>query len=92
MLVLKQLEFLRLQDKRVREITWKYVKSSAWNAHSEAVLQVLLLGSKDEFAVKIFFEIRRDSSDNGDLRPRSRRIPDTLNSEVKSLEELFDWS
>ena len=94
MLVLKQLEFLRLQDKRVREITWKYVKSSAWNAHSEAVLQVLLLGPKEgrEFAVKKILEIRRDSPDNGDRRPRSRRNPDTLNSEANSLEELFDWS
>ena len=43
--VLKQLQLLRLQKKKVQRLVEKHVKRSAWYSHSEAVLQTLLCSS-----------------------------------------------
>ena len=63
--VLHQLRYVRKMSPSVQALIGKYVKSSAWNVHSEAILQSLLVGSKEDggFAVDKILQIRKDSPD-----------------------------
>ena len=45
--VLQQLRYVRKMSPSVQALIGKYIKSSAWNAHSEAILLSLLVGSKE---------------------------------------------
>ena len=91
--ILKQLQLVRLQKDKVKNIVMPYVQSSAWNAHSENLLQTLLCSSNSEnrkFAIEIFFKIRGKSK-FGDISHRIRRTP-TLNVNATSLVDLISWS
>ena len=77
----------------IQALIGKYIKSSAWNAHSEAILLSLLVGSKEDraFAVDKILQIRKDSPDQGDTRPRFRHNPVTLNLNANSLQDMIEW-
>lgn len=91
--VLKQLELVRIQNKKVRAIVSPHVARSAWYSHSEAVLQTLIasdLKEEREFAVEIIIKLR-EGSDTGDLSIRSRVHGEAFNPEAKKLTELCSW-
>ena len=91
--ILKQLQLVRLQKKRVQDIVMPYLHSSAWNAHSENLLQTLLCSSESEdrkFAIETICNLRGEES-SGDTSLRIRKNP-TLNINATSLVQLIDWS
>ena len=71
----------------------KYIKSSAWNAHSEAILLSLLVASEEDrrFAIDKIMLIRKDSPNQGDTRPRFRHNPASLNLKARTLQEMIEW-
>ena len=92
-LVLKQLQMIRLQDRKVQRIVAPYVASSAWFSHSESVLQTLLCSkNQDErkFAVNVILE-KRCGSNRGDLSPRIREHAGAFNPDATELKELCAW-
>ena len=90
--ILMELSLYRLQSPQVQAILLPTLTRSAWNSHSESVLQTMIC-SKDkaerEFAVKTILKIR-DKNNFGDLRPRARKLPD-LNVMAEKLEDLINW-
>ena len=75
--ILKQLQLVSLQPKRVQNIVLPYVESSAWNAHSENLLQTLLCSSNSEdrrFAVETICKLR-GNPEFGDISVRYRKNP-----------------
>ena len=91
--VLKMLELVRMQDKKVRTIVAPHVARSAWYSHSEAVLQTLIssdVKEEREFGVEMIIKLR-EGSDTGDLSIRSRVHGETFNPEAKKLTELCSW-
>ena len=87
------MELVRLQSQRVQKIVMPYVISSAWNAHSENLLQTLLCSSNREdrrFAVETICKLR-GSSKFGDISVRYRKNP-MLNTKATKLVDLIDWS
>jgi len=46
--VLLQLRYVRKMSPSVKALIGKYIKSSAWNANSEAILLSLVVGSKED--------------------------------------------
>ena len=92
-LVLKQLELVRLQKKKVQDIVAPTIARSAWYSHSEAVLQTLLCSDDMEeraFAVDTILKLRK-GEDQGDLSNRIRVHGDTFNPSAKKLAELCSW-
>ena len=70
--ILKQLQLVRLQPKKVQDIVLPYLNSSAWNAHSENLLQTLLCSSDSgdrRFAVDTICKLH-GSSEFGDFSVR----------------------
>ena len=70
-----------------------YVKSIAWNAHSEHILQTMLTSDdkdKREFAVQQILTIR-GQKELGDRKHRARRQP-KINTEATTLQDLIDWT
>ena len=70
----------------------KHAKSSAWNAHSEHILQTLLVSDEEadrEFAIKQILAIRGESQ-FGNRGYRARTVPD-INTEATTLQELINW-
>ena len=92
--ILKSLSFVRtLPQDIIIKIVKPYMKSSAWNAHSEHILQTFLASEdRDQrmFAVNKIITLR-GSSDFGDSGVRTRTVPN-INFDATSLEELIDWS
>lgn len=91
--ILRQLQLVRKQTQKVQNIVMPYVKSSAWNAHSENVLQTLLCSSDTgdrEFAVDTILNLRGDS-EIGDTSVRSRKNPELITTATR-LVDLIDWS
>ena len=68
-LVLKQLELVRLQSKKTRDLVAPHIQRSAWYSHSEAVLQTLLCSEDREERVFAVDKIRelREGEERGDL-------------------------
>ena len=92
-LVLKQLELVRLQKKKVQNIVAPHIVRSAWYSHSEAVLQTLLCSEDaDErsCAVQMIIKLRK-GEDRGDLSNRVRAHKDSFNPNAKKLAELCSW-
>ena len=92
-LVLKQLELVRLQNKKVRDLVAPHIKRSAWYSHSEAVLQTLLCSEDREervFAVEKITELR-EGNNTGNLSNRIRVHEKTFNPEAKKLTNLCSW-
>ena len=91
--ILKQLNLVSLQPSIVQNIVLPYVESSAWNAHSENLLQTLLCSSDSgdrRFAVERICRLR-GSAEFGDTSVRPRRNP-KLKKNAKTLVDLIDWS
>ena len=68
------------------------MKSSAWYAHSEMVLQTMLCSSDERersFAVAQIRDIR-DGQDKGDTSVRFRKHP-ILNMQAATLADLINW-
>ena len=90
--VLKELSLFRLQSTEVQEILLPTLKRSAWNSHSESILQTMLCSEDREeriFAVSMILKIRGNNS-LGDLQPRPRKHPN-LNISAMTLQEMIDW-
>ena len=90
--VLRQLQLLRLQHIETQGCVESYVKSSAWYAHSEMVLQTMLCSSDERersFAVAQIRDIR-DGQDKGDTSVRFRKHP-ILNMQAATLADLINW-
>ncbi|XP_047127448.1 uncharacterized protein LOC124808427 [Hydra vulgaris] len=90
--ILNQLNLIKLQDKNVQKVIEKYVRSSAWNSHSEILLQTLLCSQNKierEFAVNKILEIRK-YEETGTLAPRTYKLPH-LNLCATKLIELITW-
>ena len=80
-------------DEDVVAIVTPYVKSSAWFAHPESVLQAMLCSDNQterEFAVSKILDIRGDSP-KGDESLRVFKVP-PINMETKELGDLIDWT
>ena len=74
--ILSQIKCYREQSSRVQNIVWKYMQSSSWFAHPEAILQSLLANDNEEqrqFAVNKIVQIRTQLKliDRGDKGVRS---------------------
>ena len=68
------------------------LKRSAWNSHSESVLQTMLCSEnreEREFAVATILQIRGNIK-LGDLKPKARKHPD-LNISATCLKDLINW-
>ena len=62
--ILKQLQLVRDQDKKVRDVVEPFIKSTAWNSHPEAVLQSMLSSDEQglrDFAIGKIMQIRNDA-------------------------------
>ena len=91
--ILKQLSLVRDLDQNIQNLVMPHVKSTAWNAHSEHVLQTMLASADREdrkFAVGQILKIRGDS-EFGDRRPRARKMP-KINTQATKLKDLIDWT
>ena len=83
---------MRKMSPSVQALIGKYIKSSAWNGHSEAILLSLLVSSKEDrvFDVDKILQIRKDTPDQGDTRPRLRHNPVTLDLNANSLQDMIE--
>ena len=91
--ILKQLSLVRALDQEIQLIVMPHVMSTAWNAHSEHILQTMLAStdrSEREFAIHKILAIR-GSNKLGDRQPRARKTPQ-INTEATRLQDLIDWS
>ena len=91
--ILKQLQLVRLQEKKVQNIVMPHLQSSAWNAHSENLLQTLLCSSNSDyrkFAIETICKICGQAK-FGVTSHRIRRNP-TLNVNATTLVDLIDCS
>ena len=83
-LVLKQLELVRLQSKKNRDLVAPHIQFLAWYSHREAVLQTLLCSEDREERVFAVDKIRelREGNERGDLRNRIRVHGENFNPEA----------
>jgi hypothetical protein len=90
--ILTELSLFRLQSPEVQTILLPTLRRSAWNSHSESVLQTMLC-SKDrqerEFAISTILRIRGRNK-LGNIKPRPRHLPQ-LNVEATELKDLIAW-
>ena len=91
--VLKQLELLTHQKKKVQNLVAPHIARGAWFSHSEAVLQTLLCSDDSDernFAVDIILKVR-NGAEKGDLSTRKRVHGDTFNPNARELVQLCSW-
>ena len=89
----QQLELVRFQPPRVKNIVLRYMQSSAWNSHSENLLQALLCSSNSRdrmFAIDMICQLR-GRAEFGDRSVRPRKTP-KINTNATKLVDLIDWS
>ena len=85
--VLYELSLYRLQSPQVQEIILPTLLRSAWNSHSESILQTMICSSdrdEREFAVKQILKMRGKSK-LGDMKPRSRKLPQVQMSQFSHV-------
>ena len=90
--VLFELSLYRLQSHQVQEIILPTLLRSAWNSHSESILQTMICSpdrEEREFAVKQILKIRGKNK-LGDMKPRPRKLP-KLNINAENLKDMIDW-
>ena len=90
--VLFELSCLRTQPKVVQLAVMPTVRTSAWFAHSEAILVTMLCSEEEEerrFAVLKIISIR-GKQELGDTSLRLRTLP-YLNTQATTLEKMIDW-
>ena len=91
-LLLQHLNLLRLMNKTVVSHVTKYVKSSAWNGHSETILQAMLASDSAEdrdFAVQQIIKLRQGRA-QGDTSVRPFRVVN-IRMDATDLYGLIDW-
>ena len=84
--------WFRLQSDQVQQIVLPTLRRSAWNSHSESVLQTMISSeSKEEreFAVSTILKIR-GRNNLGNTKPRPRKLP-VLNLEASKLQDMISW-
>ena len=85
------MQLVCLKPKKVQNNVLPYVGSSAWNAHSENLLQTLLCSSNSgdrRFSVETICKLC-GSSEFGDISVRYRKNP-KLNTYATKLVDLID--
>ena len=90
--VLHELSLFRLQAPSVQELLLPTLRRSAWNSHSESVLQTLVCSQDREerkFGVEMILKLRGKRKE-GDLRPRSRKHPE-LEVGGTALQDMISW-
>ena len=90
--VLTELGLFSLLSSEVQQILLPTLKRSAWNSHSESVLQTMLCSknkSERDFAVSTIMKIRGRNK-LGNKKPRPRKLPE-LNIEATTLENMINW-
>ena len=90
--ILTELSLFRLQSDQVQQIVLPTLRRSAWNSHSESVLQTMISSeSKEEreFAVSTILKIR-GRNNLGNTKPRPRKLP-VLNLEASKLQDMISW-
>ena len=90
--ILFKLSCLKTQPKVMQLTVMPTVRSSAWFAHSESVLQSMLCSherEEREFAVDKIISIRGEM-ENGEKSVRLQKLP-YLSIEAISLEKLISW-
>ena len=90
--VLTELGLFSLLSSEVQQILLPTLKRSAWNSHSESVLQTMLCSknkSERDFAVSTILKIRGRNK-LGNKKPRPRKLPE-LNIEATTLENMINW-
>ena len=90
--VLHELSLFRLQSPTVQDILHKTLHRSAWNSHSESILQTMVCSEEQlerEFAVKMILKLRAEKEE-GDMQPRSRKNP-KLHIDADRLENMISW-
>ena len=91
--ILTELGLFRLQSTEVQEILLPTLRRSAWNSHSESVLQTMLCSEDKEerdFSVTQILKIRGKNM-FGDMKPRARKKP-VLDIAATTLIDLIDWN
>ena len=90
--VLYQIQLGNMQRKAVQEIVWPYVMSSAWNSHSESILQTLVCSNVEEerrFGVLKILEVRGEN-ESGDMSVGSRKTPN-VNKDATTIMNMISW-
>ena len=90
--ILTELSLVKLQSQEVQDIVESTLRRSAWNSHSESVLQTMVCSDKEderEFAVATILKIRGKNK-LGNIKPRPRKLP-MLNLEATSLKDMINW-
>ena len=90
--ILEELRLFRLQSPVVQEILEATLRRSAWNSHSESVLQTMICSEdreEREFAVTKILQIRGRNK-LGNIKPRPRKLPE-LNLDATQLQDIIDW-
>lgn len=90
--ILTELSLVKLQSQEVQDIVEATLRRSAWNSHSESVLQTMICSDKEDerkFAVATIIKIRGKNK-LGNIKPRPRKLP-VLNLEATSLKDMINW-
>ena len=90
--VLYELSLFRLQPEHVQVILLPTLQRSAWNSHSESVLQTMICSEDSQerkFAVEKILKLR-GKEEYGNTKPRARKLP-KLNVKAEKLQDLIDW-
>lgn len=90
--ILKEVSLFRRLSPEVQKILEETLRRSAWNSHSEAVLQTMVCSDdkeEREFAVATILKIRGRNK-LGNRKQRSMKLP-TLNMAATQLKDLIDW-
>ena len=90
--VLKQIKLVRSQDEKVKTYVEPFIQSTAWNGHSEAVLQCMLVSDKSDlrkFAVDKITQLR-NGEEKGDKSVRPFKMP-MINLQCKDFTDIIDW-
>ena len=91
--VLTSLRILRTMPKKAKDIITFYVKTGAWDAHSECLLLSLLSSptlADWQFAISQIMKLR-GNADFGDKSVRPRITP-KLNLSATLLQNLISWT
>ena len=92
--VLYELQLLRFQSPEVQNILEPTVCRSAWNSHSESVIQTLVCSENSDerkFGVDMILKIwGRKKEGDLILSPRNRKHPE-LKMEACKLEDMISW-
>ena len=93
--LLYQLELLRHQNKKARNIVMPYVERNAYYAHPESVLQAMLCSDRKEdrqMAVEMIMKMRANSEESEHSESIRVRKNPPINPDAEQLSQLTDLS